>query len=111
MPIYKNTRIVNGKNVIDLISVGSPLLCGFRKDGNIMVCELAMTKGEESILALIITDLVKRGAFDLKKFESEIVARLTGNPVVDNIDIPCDHSTVVKVVNDTVCTNCGLHVT
>jgi hypothetical protein len=111
MTQYRNTRIVNNHRVEDFIDImsGPPgeVALASHRVGNVLRCDLILNRGAEDKLAILITDLAKRGFLDLVKLGVEIELRVEGPPIIDNHHTPCEHTWEEFADHHKRCTNCG----
>jgi hypothetical protein len=73
---------------------------------NVILCCLQFGRGNESLLALHLTDLHKRRLLDMPALLEEIRKRMEGPPIIDGTNTPCAH-TWRDFAGVQVCSNCG----
>jgi hypothetical protein len=106
MANWTNTSIAKCNRVIDYVDIpeGQEMAFASHRIGNVLRADLILTKDTEDKLAMLLTDLHKRGFFRLHKFLELIEEMKETPPAIDNINTPCPHEVLVK----DRCINCGL---
>ena len=105
MANWRNTSIRSCNRVVDYVDIpeGQEMVFASHRVGNVLRADLILTKDTEE-LAVLLTDLHKRGFLRLHKLLELIEEMKETPPAIDNIDTPCPHEVLVK----DECINCGL---
>ena len=104
-----NTSIFKRQVLVDALEISDNFVDAFHRIGTVVKCEIRFSVGSEEKLALLISEMVKRGKLDFEVFAEKLSKFMkTEEPSILGVNIPCKHEWDT-LDNSTVrtCVHCG----